>query len=303
MPIRQLRRLDAPASQDFYDRLSRDALSCAWSRGEVNPIPHEHPELIIERDGNVLAAFPGAGLARLAYSYGSDGEFVRLFPRMFEQLLPKVRQALGVDNVRFRLVLGSSRTAVEPVLKKLWFTPQQPWLTFSLEKRAGGGKIVVPKGVTFRDGGADDVRAVAHIDREAFPDTPMPEAAYRQCLADGERLLLATIGSELAGFELYSYDGADEGYIHALAVADAYRGRGIGPALTMRVAKWAFAQGADHLALRTEERNSTAIRVYRSLGFKHTGSGNDYERPTDPRAIAARKKAGEGTLIRFGGWR
>jgi ribosomal protein S18 acetylase RimI-like enzyme len=303
MPIRQFRRLDAPASQDFHDRLSREALSCAWSRGEVNSIPQEHPELIIERDGNVLAAFPGAGLARLAYSYGSDSEFVDLFPRMFEQLLPKVRQVLESDNVRFRLVLGSSKTAVEPVLKKLWFTPQQPWLTFSLAKRAAGGRILAPKGVTFRDGGTEDVAAVARIDREAFPDTPMPEAAYRQCLADGERLLLATMGSEVAGFALYSYDGADEGYIHALAVADARRGRRIGPALTMRVAKWAFAQGADHLALRTEERNSTAIRVYRSLGFKHTSSGNDYERPTDPRVIAARKKAGEGTLIRFGGWR
>lgn len=303
MPLRQLRRLEAPTGQSFHARLSREALSSAWGPADVNEIPLEHPELVIERDGNVLAAFAGNGLARLAYSFKSDGEFVDFFPPMFEQLLPRIRKSLSAETVRFRLTLGSSRMSVEPVLKKLSFTPQRPWLTFTLEKRGAGTKLGAPKGVTFREGGIDDLDALVRIDREAFPDTPMPESAYRQHLLDGDHLLLAMVGSDVAGFALCSYDGAGEGYLTSLAVAEAYRGRGIGPALTMRVAKWAFAQGADHLALRTEEDNNTAIRVYRALGFKHTGSGNDYERPTDPRVIAALKKAGEGTLIRFGGWR
>jgi [ribosomal protein S18]-alanine N-acetyltransferase len=275
-------------------------LSSAWSPLEVDAIP---PELILERDGNVLAAFRGADQARLAYSFGSDGEFIELFPPMFELLLPRLRKMLGAEAVRFRLALGSSRMAVEPVLKKLSFTPRTPWLAFSLEKRGAPAKAGTPKGVRFRQGDASDIEAVVRIDRESFPDTPMPEAAYRHHLTSGDELMLATVGDEVAGFALYSYDGTDEGYLSSLAVAERYRGRGIGPALTTRVAKWAFAQGADHLALRTEEDNGTAIGVYRALGFKHTGSGNDYERPTDPRVIAALKKASEGTLIRFGGWR
>jgi ribosomal protein S18 acetylase RimI-like enzyme len=274
-------------------------LSYAWSPLEVDAIP---PELILERDGNVLAAFGGADQARLAYSFGSDGEFIELFPTMLELLLPRLRKMLGAETVRFRLALGSSRTAVEPILKKLSFTPRTPWLAFSLE-RGGPAKAGTPKGVRFRQGDASDIEAVVRIDRESFPDTPMPEAAYRHHLTSGDELMLATVGHEVAGFALYSYDGTDEGYLSSLAVAEGYRGRGIGPALTTRVAKWAFAQGADHLALRTEEDNGTAIAVYRALGFKHTGSGNDYERPTDPRVIAALKKASEGTLIRFGGWR
>ncbi len=301
MPVRQLRRLEAPIAS-FHARLSREALSYAWAPVEVDDLPQNHPDLVIERDGNLLAAFAGAGQSRLAYSYRSDAAFVDLFPDMFEQLLPRIRKVQGAETVRFRLALGSSRTAVEPVLKKLSFKPQRPWLFFVLEKR-GVVKAVAPKGIAFRTGTAADIDAIARIDREAFPDTPMPESAYRHHLTGGDELLLATAGADIVGFALYSYDGVDEGYLSALAVDDAHRGRGIAPVLVSRVAKWAFAQGADHLALRTEEDNSTAIGVYRALGFKHTGSGNDYERPTDPRVIAAMKKAGEGTLIRFGGWR
>src|SRR6185295_19407031 len=121
----------------------------------------------------------------------------------------------------------------------------------------------------------------------------------RHHLERGDELMLAMDGDHVAGFALYSRDDTGEGYLSSLAVADAYRGRRIGPALTLRVAKWAFAQGADHLALLTEEDNRAAIGVYRKLGFRHVGSGNDYERPTDPRVITAMKKASEGTLIRF----
>lgn len=302
MPVRQLRRLELPASQSLYARLSREALSYAWAVRDVDEIPAQHPELIIERDGNVLAALRGDP-SRLAYAFESDAAFVDLFPPMLEQLLPRIRKSLRADTVRFRLALGSSRSAVEPVLRKLWFTPRQPWLTFSLEKRAATGKVAAPKGVAFREGTLDDLSTIARIDRESFPDDPMPESNYRQRLQGRDSLLVATVGGEVAGFAVYSYDGADEGYLSALAVAEPHRGRGIGSALTMRVAKWAFAQGADHLALRTEERNAPAIRVYRELGFKHTGSGNDYDRPADARVIAAMKKAGEGTLIRFGDWR
>lgn len=302
MPLRQLRRLEAPTTS-FHARLSREALSYAWAPAEVDDLPRTHPELVIERDSNLLTAFAGAGQSRLAYSYCSDAEFVDLFPEMFEQLLPRIRKVHGSDTVRFRLALGSSRMAVEPVLKKLSFKPQRPWLVFTLEKRGAAVKATATKGIALRPGSAADIDAIVGIDREAFPDTPMPESAYRHHLTVGDELLLATSAMEVVGFALYSYDGADEGYLSSLAVAGAYRGRGIGPALISRVAKRAFAHGADHLALRTEEDNGVAIKVYRALGFKHAGSGNDYERPTDPRVIAALKKAGEGTLIRFGGWR
>ncbi len=303
MPVRQLRRLEAPTGPSFHAHLSREALSYAWARRNVDSLPVDQPELIIERDGNLLAAFAGGDVARLAYSYGSDAEFVELFPSMLEQLLPRIRKSLGADTVRFRLALASSRTAVEPVLRKLSFTPQRPWLTFSLDRRDAKSAAAAPKGVAFRAGTAGDVAGVAQLDLAAFPDTPMPESGYRHSLEIGDQLLLATVGGELAGYALYSYDGIGEGYLSVLAVAEPHRGRGIGPALTLRVAKWAFAQGADHVALRTEEDNAVAIKVYRGLGFRHTGSGNDYDRPTDQRTIAAMKKAAEGTLIRFGGWR
>ena len=249
--------------------------------------------------------FGGAEQARLAYSFGSDAEFVEFFPPMFELLLPRLRKRLDAETVRFRLALGSSRMAVEPVLKKLSFTPQRPWLTFSLEKRAAPAKCAAPKGVSVPARRRRAIiEAIVRIDREAFPDTPMPEAAYRHHLASGDELMIATVGSEVAGFALYSHDGADEGYLSSLAVADAYRGRGIGSGADdargeVGVRAGRGPSGAAHRRRQSASRSG----VYRSLGFKHVGSGNDYERPTEPRVIAAMKKASEGTLIRFGGWR
>ena len=208
MPVRQFRRLEAPTASSLHARLSREALSYAWSAAEVDAIP---PGLIIEREGNVLAAFGSAAQARLAYSFESDRDFIDAFPAMFEALLPKMRSLLGAETVRFRLALGSSRMAVEPVLKKLLFTPQRPWLAFSLDKKSARTSAAAPKGVTFREGDKRDIAEIVRIDREAFPDTPMPEAAYAHHLERGDRLLIAKAGGENAGFALYSYDGSAEG--------------------------------------------------------------------------------------------
>ena len=114
---------------------------------------------------------------------------------------------------------------------------------------------------------------------------------------------LATVGSDLAGFAIYDPARDGVGYLYVLAVAEAYRGRGIGEGLTVRVAKPVFAEGAQRLDLRTADNNATAIRLYVRMGFRQVAAGRDYTRPVDPRAITRIKKTSEGTVIRFGGWR
>jgi ribosomal protein S18 acetylase RimI-like enzyme len=202
--------------------------------------------------------------------------------------------------VHFRLTHSPARTVVEPVLKRLDFTPRKPWLGFSL---AAGKlpKAPATKGVAYRDGSVEDIDAVIRLDRECFPDTPMPSALLRRLIAR-DRLLLAMVSGEAVGMAIHALE-PDRGYLTVLAVADAMRGRGIGAALTLRVAKSLFAEGAPQLDLKTDEDNGGAIRLYRSLGFAQDSAGRDYERPTDPKVIAAMRKASEGTLIRFGGWR
>jgi hypothetical protein len=163
MPVRQLRRLEVPTGSSLHARLSREALSYAWAARDVDALPAQHPELIVERDENILVALRGDP-SRLAYAFESDAAFVDLFPPMLEQLLPRIRKSLRADTVRFRLALGSSRSAVEPVLKN-WFAPRS-WLTFSLSAPPQAGdcaKSRLPRRHL------DDLAAIAHIDRESFP--------------------------------------------------------------------------------------------------------------------------------------
>lgn len=302
MPVRPVRRLDRP-SESLYDQMSEHPLSATWSRSEVEATEREHPDLVLRRDGNVLLAIDHHDVAALGYAYEGEREFVELFPAMFEQLLPRIRRVLGADVARFRLTYNPARPKIEPVLRNLWFSPRPSWLEFTLEKKAVP-KLPATRGVKFRDGGIGDLEDMVRIDRESFPDTPVPRDAMRERIESGERVLVATgRGGAVIGYAIYFMAGEGDGYLHTLAVTESERRRGIGAALTVRAAKKLFAEGVANVRLRTEEDNGAAIRLYVSLGFKQTSAGRDYSRPTDPRAIQRIKKTSEGTLIRFGGWR
>ena len=299
MPVKPLRRIGVSASTGLYGEITSRALSAAWGRRELESSERAHPELIVRAPGGVVAAIAPSG--QLAYAFDDNTAFIEEFPRLLETLLPRM-QKCSIDTARFRLTHNPARPVVEPVLKRLWFSPSRSWLQFGLE-RANAPKVAALKGVKFREGNAEDIEAVLAVDREAFPDTPLPRETLASRLAEGSRLLLATVGGEVAGFSIYdpALDGV--GYLYVLAVAEAHRGRGIGEALTARVAKAVFSEGAHRLDLRTQDDNATAIRLYVRIGFRQVAAGRDYTRPVDPRAITRIKKTSEGTVIRFGGWR
>jgi [ribosomal protein S18]-alanine N-acetyltransferase len=300
MALKKLRRIDVAAGETLFDEISSHVLSTAWSRGEIEQAVRTHPDLIVRRGDNVLLAIESGGLA---YGFESQSAFIDEFAGMFQELLPRVRRETDVDSVRFRLTHNPARPIVEPVLRNLWFMPLRSWLGFSLSKKTALPRIVAVKGVTFRDGGMDDLDEMVRIDRECFPDTPLPAPAVRRAIERGDRVIVADSDGRVAGYVFYRRTADEEGYIWVLAVGRDARGRGIGAALTVRAAKRLFGEGVDHVDLKTEDNNSDAIRLYRRLGFRQTTAGRDYSRPTDPRAISRIKRSSEGTLIRFGGWR
>jgi len=300
MPVNPHRRIAVSTGESLYDEISQQALAAAWSRAELDAVERERPRLIVRRDGNVLAA---TARGDLAYAFESESAFIDVFQEMFEELLPRIRRELDVDTVRFRLLHNPARPIVEPVLKRLWFAARPAWLGFSLSKKTPLPELAAIKGVRFRDGGLDDAGELIRIDRECFPDTPMPAPMLRRAIEEGERVLLAEAGGRVAGYALYRAQDGASGYIRVLAVGEQHRGRGIGEALAVRVAKKLFAEGADRVELKTEDDNAGAIRLYVRLGFRQTTAGRDYTRPTDPRAVTRIRKTSEGTLIRFGGWR
>jgi ribosomal protein S18 acetylase RimI-like enzyme len=122
--------------------------------------------------------------------------------------------------------------------------------------------------------------------------------------AKRNEVVVAASGNRIVGFYLIEKPEEEGvGWISVIAVGASERGRGIGRALTVRAAKRLFAVGAREVGLSTDEDNATAIRLYVHLGFRQDRAGRDYARPTDPRRIEQMRAAGEGTLIRFGGWR
>jgi ribosomal-protein-alanine N-acetyltransferase len=301
MPVQKLRRIGPIVGESLYDRITAHTLHHADWRRYVDEAEREHPDLIVEDRGNLLTV-GGPGTATLSYGFESDRAFADRFPAMFEKLLPKIRRELAADTVRLRLSHAPARPMVEPVLKRLWFRPSRDWMEFSLSRTTKLAAAPAPRGVRFREGAAGDVDALLRIDRESFPDTPIPASVFAERLRS-EHVIVAERAGEIAGFCLFGAPQPDSGWISVLAVAEKQRGEGLGAALTVRAAKQLFTDGAQTVGLTTDDGNGDAIRLYVRLGFKQTRAGRDYTRPTDPRAIKAMQQAGEGTLIRFGGWR
>lgn len=298
MPVNPPRRLVAPTAVSLYDEISRDVLSSGWSRSEVDQTERKHPQLVVRSADGILAGLEGGGLA---YSFGSQHAFVEQFPTMFEQLLPKMRREFRTDTVRFRLMHNPARPVVEPVLKRLWFEPSRSWLQFTLP-RVAAPRIAMPNGVKIRASVAEDIDEMIALDRAAFPNTPMPQEMMRKRFA-ATSVLVATAGKSFAGFAMYQQLNDGGGYLNVLAVGAAFQRRGIGAALTLRVASACFAAGAQHIDLKTDDTNSGAIALYRRLGFQQTLAGRDYARSADPRQITKLRQTSQGAVIRFGGWR
>ncbi len=301
MPVQPLRRISAPPPS-LYDEIASYPLHALYFRRDVAAVEREHPSLIMRRGANVLLAQP-AGETKLSYAFESDQAFTELFPEMLEKLLPRIRRELRADAVRFRLAHNPSRPLVEPVLKRLLFAPKRDWLEFSIAGRADTKPAALP-GLRFRQAGIANVEEIARLDRDAFPDTPMPLAAYRKVIEGGaETTILALRGRRAVGFCSYACPDPSRGYVHTLAVESAARGEGIGEALTLRALGALAALGAQETLLTTDGDNTAAIRLYRKLGFRQSRAGRDYLRPVDPREVAKLAERQRGTLIKFGGWR
>ena len=138
------------------------------------------------------------------------------------------------------------------------------------------------------------------LDRECFPDSPMPSDVLRR-LIQRDRLLVAVAGGETVGIAIHALE-PDRGYLTVLAVADAYRGRGIGASLTLRVAKSLFAEGAPRLDLKTTRTTaapsgSTAASASGRMALAVTTTAP----PTQ--GYRSHAKGCGGHAIRFGGWR
>lgn len=74
----------------------------------------------------------------------------------------------------------------------------------------------------------------------------------------------------------------DEAYVENIAVFPAYRGQGIGRALTCRLIDTAREEACAFLTLEVRPSNTAAVSLYESLGFRAVGRRkNFYTQPTE----------------------
>ena len=125
--------------------------------------------------------------------------------------------------------------------------------------------------------GAEHVPAIAALERECFSD-PWPEDMIARL---AERFTVALEDGAVCGYLALS-SVLDEGSVDNIAVAPAFRRRGIGDALLSDAVGRGRAAGLAFLTLEVRASNLPALRLYEKHGFRAVGRRkNYYDRPRE----------------------
>ena len=130
--------------------------------------------------------------------------------------------------------------------------------------------------VTIRRMRTDDIDTVTAIEQATFA-RPWSRESFCQELERNvaARYLVAETEGRVIG-----YAGAwiilDESHITNIAVASAYRGRGIGKQLTQALLQYLSNLGACYATLEVRVSNQRAQNLYKTLGFVSVGKRKRY---------------------------
>jgi ribosomal-protein-alanine N-acetyltransferase len=130
--------------------------------------------------------------------------------------------------------------------------------------------------ITIRPMTKDDLYEVLAIEKASFP-SPWSMALFLAELNSPHSFPMVAVDSaaRIVGFICPTLV-IDEGHILDVAVDPAFRGRGIGRLLVEKVLDECRLQGAEFVSLEVRTSNSTAISLYRQLGFIVTGRRKGY---------------------------
>ncbi|WIB25621.1 GNAT family N-acetyltransferase [Curtobacterium sp. MCSS17_015] len=126
-----------------------------------------------------------------------------------------------------------------------------------------------------------DLWAAAVAARDGRPEDPAVRARAAEKFAAERVALVVAPGDDehrVRGFALVTAPGtgggsgpADAAYLSLLAVDPSAQGSGLGRALLVAAVDAARDAGHDHCMLHALEDNATAVRLYRSAGFRPVG--------------------------------
>jgi ribosomal-protein-alanine N-acetyltransferase len=136
----------------------------------------------------------------------------------------------------------------------------------------------------FRSARESDVAEILRIERMSYA-FPWTEGIFRDCLRVNYTCRVAEIGVAIAGYGIMSV-AAGEAHLLNLCVGEDYRCRGIGRRLLAHLLQVAATVGAREAFLEARPSNTTAIRLYQSLGFVQIGIRRGYYQAMDGREDA-----------------
>ncbi len=162
---------------------------------------------------------------------------------------------------------------------------------------ASGAARRAQRGPLLRAATAADLDAVVAIERVSFNDPPWTRAAFAWLLtAPHMRFVVACdpAGGGVVGYIVTSVV-VDEAEIANLAVAPAWRRRGVGACLVDAAVAHARAAGACVMYLEVRESNDAARALYRSRAFAPVGRRRAYYRnPVEDAEVLERRMGGTG---------
>jgi len=151
-----------------------------------------------------------------------------------------------------------------------------------------------PPQILIRDMGFDDVAMVAQLERRSYA-FPWSDAIFRDCLRAGYYCCVAQLDHIVLGYAIMS-SGAGEAHVLNVCVAEDYRCRGIGSQLLWHLLEFAKGLGVADVFLEVRPSNTTAIRLYQTLGFTQIGVRRGYYQAPEGRedAVVLRRSLGKG---------
>jgi ribosomal-protein-alanine N-acetyltransferase len=144
--------------------------------------------------------------------------------------------------------------------------------------------VVMMPELSFRSARESDVPEILRIERLSYA-FPWTEGIFRDCLRVNYTCRVAEIGVAIAGYGIMSV-AAGEAHLLNLCIGEDYRCRGIGRRLLAHLMQVAANVGAREAFLEARPTNTSAIRLYQSLGFVQIGVRRGYYQAVDGREDA-----------------
>jgi [ribosomal protein S18]-alanine N-acetyltransferase len=130
-----------------------------------------------------------------------------------------------------------------------------------------------------------DVPLVVATERSAY-QFPWSEGIFRDCLRVGYICRVVDVAGEMGGYGIMSV-GAGEAHILNVCIREEYRCRGFARKMLLYLLERARTAGMYEAFLEVRPSNTTAARLYHSMGFEQVGIRRGYYQATAGREDAA----------------